>query len=122
MHCLSYRNFKAPLREKLEEGIVVLDSGCGPAAWTFEMAKEFPNSKFYGVDINLNELPEGDRPDNCEFQVANISEHIPYPDNTFDYIYQRLLMMGLTHDSWDNVCRIGSNGLTKVPCINTLII
>lgn len=122
MHCLSYRNFKAPLREKLEEGIVVLDSGCGPAAWTFEMAKEFPNSKFYGVDITPNEFPEGDRPDNCEFQVANISEHIPYPDNTFDYIYQRLLIMGLTHDSWNNVCIIGSNGLTKVPCINILII
>lgn len=122
MHCLQYRNFKAPLREKLEEGITVLDSGCGPAAWTFDMAKEFPNSKFYGVDITPNELPNTEKPDNCEFQIANISEHIPYPDNTFDYIFQRLLIMGLTHESWDNVYGIRNNDLTEVFCVNILII
>lgn len=101
------RNFKAPLREALEEGIVVLDSGCGPAAWTFDMAKDFPNSKFHGIDITPQTFAKGVKPDNCEFQVANIAEHIPYPDNTFDYIHQRLLVMGLTHENWDNVCTLG---------------
>ncbi|CAO3615219.1 unnamed protein product [Mucor fragilis] len=98
-------NFKAPLREALEEGIVVLDSGCGPAAWTFDMAKDFPNSKFHGIDITPQTFAKGVKPDNCEFQVANIAEHIPYPDNTFDYIHQRLLVMGLTHENWDNTLK-----------------
>ncbi|KAL7314048.1 hypothetical protein PS15m_007706 [Mucor circinelloides] len=98
-------NFKAPLSKELQDGIVVLDSGCGPATWTFDMAKEFPNSKFHGVDITPLSFPEGVKPDNCEFQVANIAEHIPYPDNTFDYIHQRLLVMGLTHESWDNTLK-----------------
>ncbi|KAK4520368.1 uncharacterized protein ATC70_008502 [Mucor velutinosus] len=66
------------------------------------MAKEFSNSKFHGIDITPQAFPEGVKPDNCEFQVANIAEHIPYPDSTFDCIHQRLLVMGLTHKSWDN--------------------
>jgi hypothetical protein len=41
-------NFQAPLEKQLEDGITVLGSGCGPAAWTFEMAEQFPNSKFHG--------------------------------------------------------------------------
>jgi len=105
---LLHRNFKAPLGKELQDGIVVLDSGCGPATWTFDMAKEFPSSKFHGVDITPLSFPEGVKPDNCEFQVANIAEHIPYPDNTFDYIHQRLLVMGLTHESWDKVRRMGA--------------
>lgn len=30
-------NYLAPVTKLLEEGITVLDSGCGPATWTFEV-------------------------------------------------------------------------------------
>lgn len=69
------------------------------------MAKDFPNSKFYGIDIN-NTFPEEFKPGNCDFVLGNISEEIPFPDNTFDYIHQRLLVLGLTSEMWERVSTI----------------
>ncbi|KAI9366414.1 S-adenosyl-L-methionine-dependent methyltransferase [Pilaira anomala] len=100
---LLQRNFSAPIRAQLKEGITVLDSGCGPGSWTIDMAKEFPNSKFHGVDIS-NFFPET-KPDNCEFVIGNLTETLPYEDNTFDYIHQRLLILGLTNGSWDKALK-----------------
>jgi ubiquinone/menaquinone biosynthesis C-methylase UbiE len=86
----------------LEEGATVLDSGCGPATWTFEMAETYTQSKIHGIDISFV-FPETIKPVNVELVIGNIAKHIPYPDNTFDYIHQRLLMVGLTSEDWDNV-------------------
>ncbi|GAA5811118.1 hypothetical protein MFLAVUS_004547 [Mucor flavus] len=54
------------------------------------MAKEYPNSEFRGVD-----------PDNCEFVIGNITETLPYKDDTFDFIHQRILLVGLANSNWD---------------------
>lgn len=80
----------------------MLDSGCGPATWTFEMGETYPRSKFHGVDVSCV-FPESIKPANVEFVIGNIAKHIPYPDNTFDYIHQRLLLLGLTNEDWENV-------------------
>lgn len=86
----------------MEKGITVLDSGCGPGYWTLDMAKEYPKSIFRGVDVS-DFFPQKFKPDNCEFIIGNITETLPYEDNTFDYIHQRLLLLGLTNSSWDKV-------------------
>lgn len=80
----------------------MLDSGCGPATWTLDMAEAYPNSKFYGVDASLV-FPQNIKPKNVEFSICNVAKEIPFPDNTFDFIYQRLLILGLTNDDWDKV-------------------
>ncbi|KAI7851534.1 S-adenosyl-L-methionine-dependent methyltransferase [Circinella umbellata] len=95
-------NFDAPIEEQLQQGITVLDSGCGPGAWTLDMAKVYPASKFHGVDIS-EVFPMEIKPSNVEFQVHNIAESIPFPDNYFDYIHQRLLCMGLRKEEWYSV-------------------
>jgi len=60
-------NFNAPV----EEGIRVLDAGCGPGIWTLEMANDFPNSNFIGTDI-LEIFPEIDEiPSNCTLLKAD---------------------------------------------------
>jgi ubiquinone/menaquinone biosynthesis C-methylase UbiE len=79
----------------------VLDSGCGPASWTLEMAEKYPNSKFHGVDI-AGAFPET-LPANLELITGNIAKHIPFPDNTFDYVHQRLLIGGFTEENWESV-------------------
>ncbi|KAI8095759.1 S-adenosyl-L-methionine-dependent methyltransferase [Thamnidium elegans] len=94
------KNFWAPVRTQLEEGITVLDSGCGPGSWTLDMAKDFPNSKFHGVDVS-NVFPDETKPDNCEFIIGNLTETLPFEDNTFDYVHQRLLILGLTNSGWE---------------------
>ncbi|RUS24639.1 hypothetical protein BC938DRAFT_473290, partial [Jimgerdemannia flammicorona] len=37
-------NYRAPIKAALERGITVLDVGCGPGAWTLEMATDYPCS------------------------------------------------------------------------------
>lgn len=66
------------------------------------MAEMYPNSKFYGVDISYV-FPETIRPANVDLVIGNITKCIPYPDNTFHYVHQRLLMAGLTNDDWEHV-------------------
>lgn len=86
------------------EGISVLDSGCGPGTWTLEMAETFPKSKFHGVDCSCV-FPENIKPANVDFAISNIAKEVPFPNNYFDYIFQRLLFLGLTGDDWDNVIK-----------------
>jgi ubiquinone/menaquinone biosynthesis C-methylase UbiE len=90
------------LADKLKEGITVLDSACGPAHWTVNMAETYPNSKFYGVDMS-NVFPSNNKPVNTEFVTGNIVKRIPFPDNTFDYIHQMLLVLDFTNDDWNAV-------------------
>jgi ubiquinone/menaquinone biosynthesis C-methylase UbiE len=97
-----YSNYHAPVTKMLEEGITVLDSGCGPATWAFEMGETYPRSKFHGIDASCV-FPENIKPANVEFVIGNIAKHIPYSDDTFDYIHQRLLFLGLTDSDWVSV-------------------
>ncbi|KAI8985993.1 S-adenosyl-L-methionine-dependent methyltransferase [Pilobolus umbonatus] len=87
----------APVKELLEEGIQVVDADCGPAAWTFDMAKDYPNSQFTGVDISFV-ASDTARPDNVDFRNANITKGIPFEDNSVDYYNQRLLVAGLNEE------------------------
>lgn len=47
------------IKEKLEEGISVLDVGCGSGFALVHMAKEFPNSQFTGYDISEEAVARG---------------------------------------------------------------
>lgn len=86
----------------MKEGIHVLDAGCGPGTWTLEMAETYPSSKFVGIDTSCV-FPENIKPGNVEFVIANLAKPLPFPDNHFDYIHQRFLLLGLTSDDWDAV-------------------
>ncbi len=47
------------LREKLEEGIDVLDLGCGSGFAIIEFAQKFPNSRYTGYDISEEAINSG---------------------------------------------------------------
>ncbi|KAI8974690.1 S-adenosyl-L-methionine-dependent methyltransferase [Pilobolus umbonatus] len=99
-HSIINSNYHAPIKEELEQGIHVLDSGCGPATWTLDMAEAYPNSKFTGLDVSCV-FPEIVRPPNVQFQICNIAKEIPFADDTFDYFHQRMLVLGLTKNGWN---------------------
>ncbi|KAI8976894.1 S-adenosyl-L-methionine-dependent methyltransferase [Pilobolus umbonatus] len=92
------RNYHAPVQKLLEEGIQVVDAGCGPATWTFEMAESYPHSHFTGLDVS-SVFPESTKPSNVDFHICNISKEIPFTDNSIDYYHQRLLVAGLNDES-----------------------
>ena len=99
---LYYRNFRAPVTGQLEEGINVLDSGCGPGTWSLEIAETYPRSKVYGIDCS-DTFPESIKPSNVEFVTGNIAQDLPYEENFFDFIHQRCLILGLTEADWTSV-------------------
>lgn len=82
------------------QSAVVLDIGCGSGAWTMEMATAFPRSTFIGIDPN-GSFPQDIKPKNCHFRQCKLDPtQLPFPDNSFDYIYQRDLNWGLSRRTW----------------------
>ncbi|KAI8974676.1 S-adenosyl-L-methionine-dependent methyltransferase [Pilobolus umbonatus] len=94
------RNYHAPVKDQLEKGINVIDAGCGPASWTLDMAKAYPQSKFTGADISFISTNNHDL-NNLSFETCNITGESPFPDNTFDYYFQRLLVAGLSKSNYE---------------------
>lgn len=47
------------IKERLKEGIEVLDVGCGSGLALVHMAREFPNSRFRGYDISEEAIKRG---------------------------------------------------------------
>ncbi|WVW79122.1 hypothetical protein I302_101087 [Kwoniella bestiolae CBS 10118] len=77
----------------LGKNMRVLDLGCGTGTWCLEMAREFPEAEFIGID--LVPIQPDTLPDNCSFAMDDITKGLPYPDGTFDLVTGRLLVMGL---------------------------
>ncbi|KAG0321516.1 hypothetical protein BG000_003189 [Podila horticola] len=73
----------------------ILDVATGTGVWALEMSHEFPKAEVYGVDISPI-FPAEIKPSNCHFQLCNILDGLPFPDNHFDFVYQRLLVYALT--------------------------
>ena len=86
---------------------------------------EYPDCYFYGIDVQPSN-PEDTFPDNCEFLKGDIKskkiylqfllmnknnfllrvsfvDGIPFPDETFDFIYLRMTMIFIEADEWKSV-------------------
>jgi hypothetical protein len=63
------------------------------------MAADFPACHFLGIDIAPLQ-PTTILPQNCSFELVNVLEGIPKPDNWFDYVRQRLLVGAIPADKW----------------------
>jgi ubiquinone/menaquinone biosynthesis C-methylase UbiE len=69
------------------------DIGSGPGIWTLDMAQKYPQSSFVGIDISSMSPSSNNTPLNAIFLQHNITEGLPWPSNTFDFIYQRLMSL-----------------------------
>ncbi|RUS22083.1 S-adenosyl-L-methionine-dependent methyltransferase [Endogone sp. FLAS-F59071] len=94
-------NYNAPLEEALRRGIRVLDAGCGSGIWTLEMSKHYPASQFIGTDFRRHILPNSPLPPNCLFLDADTVKGLPFSDNTFDFVFQRLMWPSFSRLQWN---------------------
>ncbi|KAI8802291.1 hypothetical protein BJ742DRAFT_545173 [Cladochytrium replicatum] len=95
--------FRAPVHQMLSSGAKVLDVGCAEGAWMMDVAEKYPNSKFIGIDISSDSFPDGDQPPNTQFIKANLLERLPFDDNEFDFVFQRLVNFGVPDSQWRSV-------------------
>lgn len=97
-------NYAAPIRQPQS----ILDVGCGTGRWAMEMASHFPQANVIGIDlVPTEEVTYGygleRRPDNYLFVQGNILEGLPFANNNFQFVHQRLLIAALPEARWTGV-------------------
>src|SRR6266487_4313814 len=79
-------NFSSPIHLSLKSGMVnALEIKCGPGTWILDMATEFPESSFTGIDV-IQLFPSEIKPKNTKFVLGNQPEHLPFSTSTFSYV------------------------------------
>ncbi|CAG8535616.1 145_t:CDS:2 [Scutellospora calospora] len=92
-------SYAANLSNIIKPGSKILDIGCGPGPWCFELAQEFPYADIYGLDI-LSSFPDAIKPPNCHFQLCNVLKGLPFDNDEFDYIFMRHMILALKEEQW----------------------
>jgi len=88
----------------------VLDVACGTGGWLIEMAKQYPNVKFVGIDISSkmveyarqqakNEGLDG----RVSFFVMDALRPLEFPAESFDFVHMRLGMSFLRTWDWEKL-------------------
>ncbi|CAG8591233.1 6035_t:CDS:2 [Cetraspora pellucida] len=100
-------NFRSPIVEKLKNGgAKVLDIGCGSGNWIIDMALEYPSSTFIGIDVNSSFFPSNDKcPSNVCFLTSNVIYGIPFPMETFDFVYLGMMFSAFTDSQWSKLIK-----------------
>ncbi|KAJ1566005.1 hypothetical protein HK096_004781 [Nowakowskiella sp. JEL0078] len=98
------RFFHMPIHDiLLNPEAKLLDVGCGPGSWTRDVAKKYPSAQFYGLDMATSLFNGVETYPNISFDQGNILVGLPYPDNHFDAVFQRMLILGIPKLKWDFV-------------------
>ncbi len=100
-------NFIAPVTQPR----AILDVGSGSGRWAMEIAAMFPAAQVTGVDLVPPAVDDAQvlghgldmRPPNYAFATGNILEGLPFPDASFDFTHQRLLITAIPKDRWASV-------------------
>src|SRR5688572_2572006 len=94
--------FSSPVHELLNSGEAkVLDIGCGTGLWLLEMAKEYPKSTFIDVDMSPMFPNERNTPSNVHFLQLNLNDGLPFPNETFDFVFQGCLGISVLFKKWE---------------------
>ncbi|MCD8352160.1 MAG: class I SAM-dependent methyltransferase [Planctomycetaceae bacterium] len=71
-----------------QEGVRILDAGCGEGMQISILKKILPNASFSALDIARS--PSLKDEEICDFHECNFDEdRMPYGDDTFDYVYSQ---------------------------------
>ncbi|KAJ3392786.1 hypothetical protein HDU84_003525 [Entophlyctis sp. JEL0112] len=92
----------APLRHP-NKSRTILDVGCANGEWLESVFFSGNiSSHFHGVDITLNPSNLGTV---CGAKIVfgDVTDRLPYPDNMFDYVHQRALVLAIPKQKWPHV-------------------
>ena len=67
------------------------------------MATDYPHVEITGID--MSPIQPKIKPDNFTFVQANLLDGLPFEDDTFDYVFQRILVSSIPRDKWPSVVK-----------------
>jgi len=86
-------NYLAPI----DPPRLVLDAGAGSGQWGFDLCHQFPEAHVVGLDV----VPgKPSRPPGYHTVLANLLHDLPFLDDRFDFVHQRLLFAGVPAAAW----------------------
>ncbi|WP_069802820.1 class I SAM-dependent methyltransferase [Thermogemmatispora onikobensis] len=88
-------NYLAPLQQPRR----ILDVGCGTGQWAFELAQQFPQAEVVGLDLEQVKATTSPPP-NYRFVQGDILQGLPFDNNSFDFVHQRLLFLAIPQAAW----------------------
>jgi SAM-dependent methyltransferase len=75
----------------------VLDVGCGTGQWGYEMCREHPSALVVGLDLVSGKPGQ---PPRYRYVRGNVLNGLPFADDQFDFVHQRLLVSGIPVAAW----------------------
>lgn len=100
-----HANFLAPVTQPRD----ILDVGSGTGRWAIQLAQQFPQANIVSLDIEAPTERQSalleTQPENCVFIEGNVLKGLPFPNASFDFVHQRLLMGAIPGPAWPDVAR-----------------
>lgn len=100
LRTLLQSNYVAPLPGNLRD---ILDVGSGTGRWAKEIALEFPMANVIGCDLVEDQPDQQLMPSNYRFLPGDILKGLAFPAESFDFVHQRLLFLGIPIVEWPRV-------------------
>lgn len=89
-------NYLAPLDSPRR----ILDVGSGTGQWGFEMCAHFPDAEVVGLDLDHG---KPNAPANYRFVRGDLRDGLPFGDDQFDFVHQRLMFVAIPAAGWPSL-------------------
>ena len=101
LYTLLKTHYLAPLDAHTDS---ILDVGTGTGRWCHDMALLFPSAQVTGLDIESAQVTGQIHPPNYHFVQGDIVKNgLPFRNETFSYVHQRLLVGAIPAQRWPTV-------------------
>jgi SAM-dependent methyltransferase len=84
----------------VEEPACILDIGSGTGQWAYETCQRFDSALVVGLDLVSGKPGQ---PPGYRYVRGNLLQGLPFADEQFDFVHQRLLAAGLPVSTWPAV-------------------
>ncbi|KAK5070577.1 hypothetical protein LTR64_000249 [Lithohypha guttulata] len=95
-HCMFLASGSKLFHAPLQSPVRVLDCGTGTGVWAIAMGEEYPEASIHGID--LSPIQPDWAPSNVKFEIDDVEDDWTWPENHFDLIYSKLMLVGAIKD------------------------